>query len=110
MDRKPRVAGEVGIWSEIIGESESEEQQSTNTRIQPIYHRRRRPPPHTHTTPSDSEEVEPPNNRNRLSLAAANKRVSWNRSLSTRFLLFFFLSYHPHIYLTFIHFAIIALI
>ncbi|XWS64411.1 hypothetical protein CRYUN_Cryun05aG0002300 [Craigia yunnanensis] len=44
------------------------------------------PPPHTHTTPSHSEEVEvePPNNRNRLSLAAVNKRVSWNRSLSTR--------------------------
>ncbi|XWS42284.1 hypothetical protein CRYUN_Cryun16bG0001600 [Craigia yunnanensis] len=82
MDRKARVAGEVGIWSEIIGASESEEQRST--RIQPIYRRRRPPPRHTHTTPSDSEEVEPPNNRNRLSLAAANKRVSWNRSLSTR--------------------------
>ncbi|XVE89502.1 hypothetical protein DITRI_Ditri20bG0001800 [Diplodiscus trichospermus] len=80
MDRKARAAGNVGIWSEIIGASESEEQQSTNTRVQLIY-RRRRPP--LRTTPSLSEEAEP-DNRNRLSLAAANKRVSWNRSLSTR--------------------------
>ncbi|XP_022720153.1 serine/threonine-protein kinase haspin homolog [Durio zibethinus] len=83
MDRKAKAGGQVAIWSEIIGASESEEQQSTNTTTQLIYHRRR-PPPHTRTTPSESVEVLETSNRNRLSLVAANKRVSWNRSLSTR--------------------------
>ncbi|KAK6242911.1 hypothetical protein QUC31_009320 [Theobroma cacao] len=82
MDRKA-ASGEVGIWSEIIA-SESEEHQSRK-RVQVIY-QRRRPSAHGHTTPQETLLVEEvaPNNRNRLSLAAANKRVSWNRSLSTR--------------------------
>ncbi|XP_021282770.1 serine/threonine-protein kinase haspin homolog isoform X1 [Herrania umbratica] len=82
MDRKA-ASGEVGLWSEIIA-SESEEHQSRK-RVQVIY-QRRRPSSHSLTTPQETLLVEEvaPNNRNRLSLAAANKRVSWNRSLSTR--------------------------
>ncbi|XVF05892.1 hypothetical protein REPUB_Repub06bG0001000 [Reevesia pubescens] len=87
MDGKARAAGaaEVSVWSEIIGEASERQQQQP--RIQQVIYQRRRPsaPLQTqpHITPSDSEEAQP-NILNRLSLAAATKRVSWNRSLSTR--------------------------
>lgn len=92
MDRKARE-GKGDLWSEIFGESESEQQQSTNSRAQLIYQRRRRPPPQP---PSHSQELQP-SNHNRHSLAAANKRVSWNRSLSTRFLFLLIIFHCPHL-------------
>ncbi|OMP09397.1 hypothetical protein COLO4_05510 [Corchorus olitorius] len=79
-----------GIWSEIIAsdselqaiaKEEEKRRDRIQNQVQPIYHRRRQTP----TNGSTAEAVQPPPiPRNRLTLAAAHKRDSWNRSLSTR--------------------------
>ncbi|KAE8706424.1 putative hydrolase [Hibiscus syriacus] len=83
MDRnaRARAGGVVDVWAEITGAPE-QQQQST---VQPIYQRRRQP---SLPTPTDSDHQLRPqhSNHSRVSFAAAAdaKRVSWNRSLSTR--------------------------
>ncbi|OMO86240.1 Glycoside hydrolase, family 17 [Corchorus capsularis] len=81
-----------GLWSEIIAsdselqaiaKEEEKRRDRIQNQVQPIYHRRRQTP--THSSGSTAEAVQPPPiPRNRLTLAAALKRDSWNRSLSTR--------------------------
>ncbi|KAK8545933.1 hypothetical protein V6N12_026742 [Hibiscus sabdariffa] len=79
---RARAGGAVDIWAEITGAPELQQQQST---AQPVYQRRRQPSLPT-PTDSDHQLLPQPFNRNRVSFAAAanTKRVSWNRSLSTR--------------------------
>ncbi|KAK8994254.1 hypothetical protein V6N11_045353 [Hibiscus sabdariffa] len=78
---RARAGGAVDIWAEITGAPE-QQQQST---VQPVYQRRRQPSLPT-PTDSDHQLLPQPFNRSRVSFAAAanTKRVSWNRSLSTR--------------------------
>ncbi|KAG6646829.1 serine/threonine-protein kinase haspin homolog isoform X1 [Carya illinoinensis] len=69
------------LWAEIV----ATENQQQKQQVEVIYRRRRR----TQKTPQDVDLKQPSlssRNGNRMSLAgeAANKRVSWNRSLSTR--------------------------
>ncbi|KAJ9186043.1 hypothetical protein P3X46_005598 [Hevea brasiliensis] len=73
-------ANGVDLWSEIIAEETGYIDQLQQPKIEVIY-RRRRP----QKTPPDAnlEQLES-NKENRVSLAAAAKRVSWNRSLSIR--------------------------
>ncbi|KAK9292159.1 hypothetical protein L1049_020118 [Liquidambar formosana] len=70
----------VDLWSEIIATEETQQHHDQQPQIAVIYRRRR-----ADNTP---QVVEPNqsslNTGNRVSLAAAGKRVSWNRSLSTR--------------------------
>ncbi|KAJ0079532.1 hypothetical protein Patl1_23904 [Pistacia atlantica] len=77
----------VDLWAEIIASEEAEEPQKNKAEV--VYQRRK--PQQTHKdvilNRVDSNEA------NRLSLAAAKtnrNRVSWNRSLSTRFYFFIF--------------------
>ncbi|KAF5454243.1 hypothetical protein F2P56_023922 [Juglans regia] len=68
------------LWAEIV----ATENQQQKQQVEVIYRRRR-----TQKTPQDVDLKQPilsRRNGNRMSLAgeAANKRVSWNRSLSTR--------------------------
>ncbi|KAI9157312.1 hypothetical protein LWI28_020439 [Acer negundo] len=76
-----RISDEIGVdlWSEILASDEQQNQK----KLEVIYRRRRPHQTHKDVVLNQVDSSDP----NRLSFAAANidkKRVSWNRSLSTR--------------------------
>ncbi|GLT88464.1 hypothetical protein SLE2022_064890 [Rubroshorea leprosula] len=70
----------VDLWSEIIA-SEEQEGVRQQPRIEVIYQRRR---PQKKTCQDTLLKQVDPSGLKRVSIVDANKRVSWNRSLSTR--------------------------
>ncbi|CAK7340437.1 unnamed protein product [Dovyalis caffra] len=92
MSSKAGVGRRVDLWSEIIAEEEEGGggRQSLQQQQQPIYQRRRRePPPQNQIISQDAnlKQLELKDKENRVSFGGgglATKRVSWNRSLSTR--------------------------